>query len=213
MNLWFGRKEEFDQCWHERLCRWAYPTRLSYQFAVYQHQRMTTFCWFERRGMGELGLSNGNLPFLLSWRGTLQMLVFVLETCFLLHSLIGANTGGLKGFRTQLFIFVWDHVYAQWELVDICSLSAKIEDSNFRVRYTTVESGLWVWLSKISKMSQSIFCRDWPCSCSICNISRVFVPSWRYCIVLQRCAREREERQEVADYRYFIPRRTFRLDF
>lgn len=35
---------------------------------------------------------------------------------------------------------------AERELVDVCALSAEIENADLRVRYTTVESGLWVRL-------------------------------------------------------------------
>lgn len=62
------------------------------------------------------------------------------------HSLVGANTGSFESLGTQLFVLVGDHVDAERELVDICTLSAEIEDTNLRVWYTTVESGLWVRL-------------------------------------------------------------------
>ena len=69
-----------------------------------------------------------------------------------------------------MFIFVGDQVDAEREFVNVCTLSAEIEDTNLgvckncrsafvissfgemegieveRTRYTTVESGLWVWL-------------------------------------------------------------------
>ena len=35
---------------------------------------------------------------------------------------------------------------AERELVDVCALSAEIENADLRIRYTTVESGLWVRL-------------------------------------------------------------------
>ena len=62
------------------------------------------------------------------------------------HSLVGANTGSLQSLGAQLFIFVGDQVDAERELVDVRTLSAKIEDTDLWVRDTTVESGLRVWL-------------------------------------------------------------------
>jgi hypothetical protein len=60
--------------------------------------------------------------------------------------LVGANTGGLESLRAQLFVLVGDHVDAQREVIDLRTLSAKIEDSNLRVGDTTVEAGLGVRL-------------------------------------------------------------------
>jgi len=62
------------------------------------------------------------------------------------HSLVGANTGSLKSFGTQLFVLVGNHVDTERELIDIRTLSAKVEDTNLGIRYTTVEPGLWVRL-------------------------------------------------------------------
>ena len=74
--------------------------------------------------------------------------------------LVGANTGGFERLGAQLFIFVGDEVNAEWELVNVGSLSAQVEDSNLWVWHTTVESGLWVWLetavSMISSLSRMI---------------------------------------------------------
>ena len=47
---------------------------------------------------------------------------------------------------------------AERELIDVCALSAKIEDTDLRVRYTTVESGLWVWLER---RNQHLLCQGW----------------------------------------------------
>jgi len=60
--------------------------------------------------------------------------------------LVGANTSGFQSLGTQLFIFVGNQVNAERELVDIRLLSAKVENTNLRVGYTTVESGLRIWL-------------------------------------------------------------------
>jgi len=60
--------------------------------------------------------------------------------------LIGANASSFKSLRAQLFVFIGNHVNTKRELVDIGTLSSKIEDSNLGIWYTTVESRLWVWL-------------------------------------------------------------------
>lgn len=63
-----------------------------------------------------------------------------------MYSLVGANTGSFQSLGAQLFVLVGNQVDAERELINVCALSAKIEDTNLRVRYTTVESGLWVGL-------------------------------------------------------------------
>jgi hypothetical protein len=60
--------------------------------------------------------------------------------------LVRTNTGGLESFGTQLLILVGNQVDAKRKLVDVRTLSAEIEDTDLWVRYTTVESGLWVRL-------------------------------------------------------------------
>ena len=60
--------------------------------------------------------------------------------------LVGANTGCFEGFRRKLLVFVGDHVDAEGEFVDIGTLAPQIENSDFRVRDTTVESRLGIWL-------------------------------------------------------------------
>jgi hypothetical protein len=62
------------------------------------------------------------------------------------NSLVGANTSSLQGLRAQLFIFVGDQVDTERELIDVCTLSAEIKDTDLRVRDTTVESGLRIRL-------------------------------------------------------------------
>jgi hypothetical protein len=64
------------------------------------------------------------------------------------HSLVGANTSGFESLGAQLFIFVGDQVDAERELVNVCTLSAKVEDSDLGVGDTTVESGLRIWLCR-----------------------------------------------------------------
>jgi hypothetical protein len=60
--------------------------------------------------------------------------------------LVGANAGRFKSFRAQLFILVRDKVNAKREVVDVRTLSAKIEDADLGVRDTTVEPRLRIWL-------------------------------------------------------------------
>lgn len=60
--------------------------------------------------------------------------------------LVGANTGGLKGLRTQLLILVGHEVNAEREVIDGSALAAKIVDADLGVGDTTVEPGLRVRL-------------------------------------------------------------------
>jgi hypothetical protein len=62
------------------------------------------------------------------------------------YSLVGANTGSFQSLRAQLFIFVGDQVDAEGKLVNIRTLSAKIEDSDLRIGDTTVEARLRIRL-------------------------------------------------------------------
>jgi len=62
------------------------------------------------------------------------------------HVLVGANTGSFESLGTQLFVLIGNHVDAERELVNVGSLTTKIENSDLWVRYTSVESGLWVRL-------------------------------------------------------------------
>jgi len=45
-----------------------------------------------------------------------------------------------------LFVLVRDEVDAEWELVDARTLAAKIENTDFGVWHTAVESRFRVWL-------------------------------------------------------------------
>jgi len=62
------------------------------------------------------------------------------------HVLVGANTSGFQSLGAQLFILVGDQVDAERELIDVCALTAKIENTNLRVGDTTVETRLGIWL-------------------------------------------------------------------
>ena len=62
------------------------------------------------------------------------------------NSLVGTNTRSFQSLGAQLFVLVGDKVDAERELVDVCLLPAEIEDADLGVRYTTVESRLWVGL-------------------------------------------------------------------
>jgi hypothetical protein len=66
------------------------------------------------------------------------------------YSLVGANTGSFQSLGAQLFIFVGDQVDAEGKLVNIRTLSAKIEDSDLRIGNTAVEAGLGVGLEDMS---------------------------------------------------------------
>lgn len=62
------------------------------------------------------------------------------------HILVGTDTGGFESFRRELFVFVRNHMDTKGKFVYIGTLSAQIEDANFGVRDTTVESRFWVGL-------------------------------------------------------------------
>lgn len=72
------------------------------------------------------------------------------------HVLVGANTGGLEGLGAQLLILVGDEVNAGGELVDVRTLTAKVEDANLGVGHTTVEARLRVGLeAQVSSYSSA----------------------------------------------------------
>ena len=64
-----------------------------------------------------------------------------------MNALVGADTGGFESLRAQLFVLVRDEVDAEREVIDTGTLTAKIEDANLGVWYTTVEARLGVRLS------------------------------------------------------------------
>ena len=64
----------------------------------------------------------------------------------MLNILVGTNTCGFESFGTQLFQLVGDKVNTCREFIDTSALAAKIEDTDLRIGYTTVEAGFWVWL-------------------------------------------------------------------
>lgn len=66
-----------------------------------------------------------------------------------MYVLVGADTSSFEGLGTQLFVLVRHHVHAKWELVDIGTLSSKIEDTNLRVWHTTVESRFGIRLREL----------------------------------------------------------------
>jgi hypothetical protein len=70
------------------------------------------------------------------------------------YSLVGANTGSLQSLGAQLFIFVGDQVDAEGKLVNIRTLSAKIEDSDLGIGDTTVEAGFGIRLENMSVLIQ-----------------------------------------------------------
>jgi hypothetical protein len=68
-------------------------------------------------------------------------------SCDLDEVLVCANTGGLKSFGAHLLVLVGNEMDTERELIDVRALTAKVEDSDLRIRYTTVEARLWVWLA------------------------------------------------------------------
>ena len=56
-----------------------------------------------------------------------------------LNVLVGADTGSFQRFGTQLLILVGDHVDAEREFVDICTLSTKVEDSDLWIGHSSIE--------------------------------------------------------------------------
>ena len=54
--------------------------------------------------------------------------------------LIRADTGSFEGFRRQLLVLVGDHVDAEGKFIDVGTLAAQIEDANFGIGDTAVET-------------------------------------------------------------------------
>jgi hypothetical protein len=82
------------------------------------------------------------------------------NSCHKGDSLVGTNTGSLKSLRAQLLILVGNQVDAQWELVDVRTLSAQVEDSDLGIRDTSVEPRLRVRLwqqESVSEHSNTIY--------------------------------------------------------
>jgi hypothetical protein len=69
------------------------------------------------------------------------------------HSLVCTDTCCFQRFRAQLLVFIRYKMDAKRELIDICTFAAKVEDSDFRIRNTTVEAGfrIWLLLANVSK--------------------------------------------------------------
>ena len=60
--------------------------------------------------------------------------------------LVGADTCGFESFGGQLLVLVGDHVDAEGKFIDVGTLAAEIENTDFGIRDTTVEAGLGIWL-------------------------------------------------------------------
>ena len=71
--------------------------------------------------------------------------------------LVCANSCRLKRLGRQLLVLVGHHVDAERELIDTSTLAAEIEDFDFGVRYTTVESGLGVRLVYTVRLNELAF--------------------------------------------------------
>ena len=72
--------------------------------------------------------------------------VEVLSTDLSGHVFVASNSGGLKSFRSDLFLLVANQMDARWESVELGLLFTDIIDSKFWVWYTSVESRLWIRL-------------------------------------------------------------------
>ena len=72
--------------------------------------------------------------------------VEVLSTAVGLHVFVASNSGGLKSFGGDLLLLVANQMDALGESFILGLLFTDIVDSKFWVWYTSVESGLWIWL-------------------------------------------------------------------
>lgn len=54
--------------------------------------------------------------------------------------LVRADTGSFESFRRQLLVLVGDHVDAEGKFIDIGTLAAQIENANFGIGNTAVET-------------------------------------------------------------------------
>ena len=70
-----------------------------------------------------------------------------------MNVLVCAYTGSFEGFRRELLIFVGDHVNAKRKLIDVGTFAAKIENADFRIGDTTVETRFGVWLEGGKKLA------------------------------------------------------------
>lgn len=62
--------------------------------------------------------------------------------------LVGADTSGFEGFGRQLFVFVGDHVHTERKFIHIGTFSTQIEDADFGVGDTAVETRFRIRLSR-----------------------------------------------------------------
>lgn len=85
-------------------------------------------------------------PFTNAGYGSRRATLLELREIRIDDALVGANAGCLQSFRAQLFVLVRNQVDAERELVDGRSFPTKVKDANLRIRDTSIESRLWVWL-------------------------------------------------------------------
>jgi len=62
------------------------------------------------------------------------------------HVFVGSNSGGFQCLRCELFLFFGDKMDTTWEKVPLCPLLATVVETDFRVRHTTIETWLGIWL-------------------------------------------------------------------
>jgi len=79
------------------------------------------------------------------WMGTNSHVETVLSAG-LDHVLVCANTGGFESLGRELFVLIGNEMDTEWELVNTGTLTSQIKDTNLWVWYTSVETGIWVWL-------------------------------------------------------------------
>ena len=72
--------------------------------------------------------------------------VETLLTAHLDEVLVALNTGSFKGFTADLLLFHGDDVDAVGKFFDVGSTAANVVGAQLRVRHTTAEAALWVWL-------------------------------------------------------------------
>ena len=90
------------------------------------------------------------------------------------HYFVGANTAGFKGFRWKLFILIGHQMNAEGEVFYASLLATQIENTNFRVGDTTIESWFGVRLIfavavAVRIIKTSSFEREWHSS-QMCNL-------------------------------------------
>ena len=77
------------------------------------------------------------------------------STCLGLHVLVGSNTGSFEGLRRNLLLLVGNENDAARELGEVSLLVTTIEETDLRVRHTTVEARLGIRLVLLVSIAAS----------------------------------------------------------